>query len=698
MIHSTRKWMRAALVVCCMAGMPAAAQVTQETPIDSLDDETIAKSRAAHGKNSAREEGQFDAMDYVLDSRWRAYGEDFTNRWDDHLFVQFGGGLEQMASPSSNYQFAPLTSAHFALGKQLDRLNTLRLHLRASWGNQEYKAKVYTAFGARLEHLFSLTSYVRGYNPARLIDISTLVGVGVQQAKLVEEKGLAFEAHAGLQLKFFTGPQGYVALEPYVGMANKKYDLDEKQGWRKSDMFYGAQLSYIYYIHNNLSPQSRARFIKNKSKENRYADSTLQSWQQPWFVQLAMGPAFLSGQQLGLSETMGHTVSFSVGRWLSPIIGLRFTGTQTVTTWRKELVPERAVPYHPAYERTLHNTYSGVRAEALFNPFGLKNNYLWNERWGAFLAVGGEMGWITKFQDTKLSCRSESYTAALHGWVNLGDGLQAFVEPRFNHYVYRVPYTNVAWNKSYSDNGFSLSVGLTMRTTASDFRNYTPTEADLQAERHCIVAGAGVGMSMKQTKMNYTGKGGMHYTGSAFIEYHLNHLHGVRASVEYASLSHAGMGEFEDWNMDYPEQNYLKETRTGLWDYSYNVGFVSLDYQLNLTNLFSGVNPKRRFALSMFVGPSLQMVISEQEQLSAKELVRSNHRVVRNSDMKGSKMGIGLNAGMKLEYFVTPQLGVHLTPNFYLLGSGVAKGIDLLDVRYLQSVSIGAQWKLKMGK
>ena len=104
MIHSTRKWMRAALVVCCMAGMPAAAQVTQETPIDSLDDETIAKSRAAHGKNSAREEGQFDAMDYVLDSRWRAYGEDFTNRWDDHLFVQFGGGLEQIASPSSNYQ------------------------------------------------------------------------------------------------------------------------------------------------------------------------------------------------------------------------------------------------------------------------------------------------------------------------------------------------------------------------------------------------------------------------------------------------------------------------------------------------------------------------------------------------------------------------------------------------------------------
>ena len=80
MIHSTRKWMRAALVVCCMAGVPAAAQVTQETPIDSLDDETIAKSRAAHGKNSAREEGQVDAMDYVLDSRWRAYGEDFTTR------------------------------------------------------------------------------------------------------------------------------------------------------------------------------------------------------------------------------------------------------------------------------------------------------------------------------------------------------------------------------------------------------------------------------------------------------------------------------------------------------------------------------------------------------------------------------------------------------------------------------------------
>ena len=100
-------------------------------------------------------------------------------------------------------------------------------------------------------------------------------------------------------------------------------DLSENQNWRKIDVFYGVNLSYIYYIHNNLSPQERLRFVKNRREQQRLlSDSTtLQEWQQPWIFEYSNGINFLTGTQLGTGETMGHDFSISVGKWFSPVIG-----------------------------------------------------------------------------------------------------------------------------------------------------------------------------------------------------------------------------------------------------------------------------------------------------------------------------------------------------------------------------------------
>ena len=63
---------------------------------------------------------------------------------------------------------------------------------------------------------------------------------------------MSLEGHMGLQLRFFTGPQGYANIEPYVGLATDKMDLSQNQNWRKIDVFYGVNFNYVYYIHNNL--------------------------------------------------------------------------------------------------------------------------------------------------------------------------------------------------------------------------------------------------------------------------------------------------------------------------------------------------------------------------------------------------------------------------------------------------------------
>ena len=193
-----------------------------------------------------RAEG-LDAIQLVMERRYKAYNEEFTKKWHDHLFIQAGLGFEKMASAGAGYQFNTLSAFNLGVGKQFNKFNTLRLMFHGAWGYQQSKDRLFTKFGLRLDHTFSLSSFFSGYKPSRLLDISTLLGVGVQfsnlsyKNKLWEEElqrqmdewealgdmeevqlirdnwpkdksATAFEAHIGAQLKFFTGPQGYISV------------------------------------------------------------------------------------------------------------------------------------------------------------------------------------------------------------------------------------------------------------------------------------------------------------------------------------------------------------------------------------------------------------------------------------------------------------------------------------------------------
>ena len=147
------------MAVLLFAALPTMAQNNiEEAELDSLDDETIERNKAKNGKNSAAKNGDFNAMNYILDKRWRAWGEEFTKRWDDHLFVEVGGGLEQMVPPAKDYHFNAITSAHLAVGKQFDRYHTARLTFNGGWGYQQETDRVFTKMGVKLDHLFSLSS------------------------------------------------------------------------------------------------------------------------------------------------------------------------------------------------------------------------------------------------------------------------------------------------------------------------------------------------------------------------------------------------------------------------------------------------------------------------------------------------------------------------------------------------------------
>ena len=65
--------------------------------------DTVTKSR----ENVAIKEKHFNAFEYndslnrykyILGRRYRTYGDSFSKKWSDHLFIEIGAGLEKMAA------------------------------------------------------------------------------------------------------------------------------------------------------------------------------------------------------------------------------------------------------------------------------------------------------------------------------------------------------------------------------------------------------------------------------------------------------------------------------------------------------------------------------------------------------------------------------------------------------------------------
>lgn len=618
-------------------GISAAEPVA---PIDTLVDEATKDTTLYTRRNVA---AGFNSLDYLLEDRYLAHGDQFTKRWNDHLFIEAGLGAEHVISPTDDYKFTPITSAKFALGKQFNERNTVRLSAFGGFAYQKEENYYMVKLGGKLDHMFDLSSYFNGYDPTRRLSVSTLLGAGVVYSKFAANSGnkyssgAAFEGHMGLQFKLFTGPQGYVNFEPYVGVATDAMDVSEQRNWRKYDGFYGANLTYVYYLHNNLSPEARERYLtKRKLRDDITADSILYSWQTPLFVEVGNSVHMPRSSSSAGSLGMGKHVS--VGKWLSPAIALRAAvGQEDVTN---------------------DADYLTGRVEALFNPFGLVRHYNWDSRFGAYALLGLEVGKVQKEQ-SHIDNFMQGYTAGVHLWARLAEGLHFFVEPRFEHLIYHQANSTDTGNNRFGDDLTSISFGFSVNTRTRKFEDWgIYEELDHIQFMNKLVVGAGGGLTLLPTKTQPEDKMKFGYGGQVFAEYHLNDVHAARLSGEMIrhpqSILRAGAVEtVNDWT-----------------------AFASLDYMLCLTNLLNGTNPDgRNFDAFVFAGPSMAFTMSGDQKLKPK---------------------FTYNLGAKLLYKLNRHVGIHLTPTFYGVSENVRTALyqhlNLGKISLLETLAIGAQY------
>jgi len=632
----------------------------QENLPDSLsDDEEKVDSSLITRRNIAKD---FNYLDHILDGRYLPHGDQFTKRWNDHLFVEFGAGIQQVVAPSSNYEFTPNTTAHVALGKQFNPKHSLRLSLYGSYAYQKKKEFFMYQLGAKLDHIFDMSSYFAGYDPTRRVGVSTVVGLGAVRSQFAQnsyrdkESSMAFEGHLGLQFKIFAGPQGYINIEPYAGLSTDHIDISNKRNWRGYDAFYGAQLSYVYYLHNNLSPEARAEYLtKRILKDELTADSTLYSWRKPLFIEMANSTHFLSGTELSMGATQSAGFSLALGGWLSPAIALRGTLTN------ENVVYNHGTSFS-GYQDAMTGNYLGARAEALLNPFGFVRHYNWDSKFGAYLVAGLQVGKLWKrTYDNPQTAYFQGYTTGVHLWARLSDGLQFFVEPRYEHLEYHRPNIYKGSNWRYSDNLWGVNAGITVFTKTRKYTDWKIWEERDQSQfMDKFVVGIGGGFNYIPTILQFADtRFKLGYNAGAFLEYHRNALHSVRLTAE--GVQHA--------------MNFYKESGT-IEKGNYATALVSLDYMLNLTNALNSQDPDlRTFELFAFAGPTALMGVTRVDV---------------------TKPYFTANAGVKLLYHVNRHIGVHLTPTFYYLHNQIKKDIyinqRMSSVSLIETLNAGIQY------
>ena len=678
--------------------MPSLTMPSDTTRYGEDDEEDEAGTASKEPKRPPRDlvvDG-YNAINDVMEGRYVPVGETFVGKkWLRNVYVQGGVGMEMIVPPTQEYKITPMRYVQFGIAKNFNKLHSARLVFHGAWGEERYKNLMLSKMGVKVEHLYDLSSYMAGYNPTRLVGLSTILGFGLQSSEMeTVGKAMSAEGHFGFQFRFFTGPKAYITFEPYVGIGGDGMDVSGDRNWRKKDVFYGANINFVYYINNNLSPESHRRLLADQHEHNRMStDSLMEKWQQPWFIQLSTGPALMQAQpNLSVGNTMGSEIAIAGGKWLSPVIGLRGGLYSRTNVWR-QTSPTATLSTSNTTDHLvdLHNVMVGGRLEAIFNPLGFLKKFYWDAPFGFYLFGGAEMGWLLKTQSEKLSCSTIGWGGGINLWYQPNPGMKVFIEPRLMHNDYKIPYTNVEWVKRYSDNYFSLNIGLAVEFR-DDARYYEHSyyQEFVDDRLRKIKVGLGGGIHLLQTERCYSGGSGIGLNGMLYGEYHFDRLKSVRLGVEYVTMKRSNLTQFMDYNMDYPEVDYAPVLREGLWEHKYNFLLISASGQVDL-NYLTMHYQSQPFRLYAFAGPTAVYVMKYQKTLSPDERLMHNHRV-EPIDAEKVGFGIGAHLGLKLEYHINTHLTAFFIPTIYTLGSAKMPGVEFTNLKLMETFNIGAQY------
>ena len=574
-------YIRCVVLFCCLVAVTPFSKAHCSTSYNRVNS-ALQNDTTKSGKRvfKATEYGH-NVLDMLQQGRFR-YGDkkDYSNKgFFKHLYFGTSFGIDQLAT-RYDYQYNPAFMWGLSIGKEVNKTNALSLNFFYGKSESEITYSYFYRYAIQLNHYFNFSRYYLGYNPERSLEISSMIGAGYQFGEVYGRNESASYLSLGLKGDIRLGKRVNLAIEPYVNFGGEGYNGAEKGYWyTKYNVSYGARAAVNYTFSNELDGVlEEVPFSRNYM----FVTTGLQSL----------------NSNLDFKNTLGPTLAFGYGHWLSPRVAMQFTAGWGASAWKS--VNTKDAEGNVVYAHYPKTQYLFGRAEAVFNVIeALKENRM---KGFALDFMGGyEFGRLWKNNTSLDDQYTDSYggvTAALRMKYYHSEGKAYYIEPRVTYATYGKPGVGYDSDIDYHrlDSRYSLALGMEYGNPAVDGKGRLTVDDEYEPQISVLA------LFGPNYMFNYgVYSGGTKINGSygLGVEFQPFKYFGLRAMLDYSTYSFDGVQKYNaivDGN---------EVMSNGVWNRKYNVISGIFDAKFDLTNIFYGYNSDRRWSNALYLGAVL---------------------------------------------------------------------------------------------
>ena len=606
----------------------------------------------------------FDPSSVRLQKRYRPLENDslFPKQWWRRFYFGIGGGIQGL---TDNIGMVSNASANAYLGYRLTPIHSLRLsgsYIKYNFNGNNKSAK---SLGVGIDYLVNLSNFAWGYDPSRVFEVSTVVGIGTRYSRAALPSKINPYAHIGLNADVYISKYASLFFEPYIGAQRQMSTVLNNPSREKWNLMYGFSTGLQVSLENRTDYDSIYKKI---------------------FLDTSIG-VVSSGRSGGILNRLGVGYQVALGLWINPMIGLRVGAHGESFYWTSRIRNKNNVPVRYSHNQVL----VGGRAELMLDPLNFSKK--WREApeghdFDLNLLLGGELGWELKNGLYGESIRrSHAYyygiTSALQALYRIDKGTYIYIEPRYQA-IYYNDKKSEGW--SPSDHIASINVGSRVYLT-KPFSFKRPQGAYIPHWWVAIDAGA-----LKYYNAPRVTKSGLglNPTIGFAAGYDLSPWASFRAQLAYQRLYNVHTARYSGY------AGSQKRYGEGLWESSYDAMDLRLSYMLNLNNLLQGYDGERRFNLWWTGGPSLSYIFNQSDTwVEGQKNVLPDLKHIELSNSREGKISPGINTSIMAALRVAPQYDVTVEAmgqyNF-IQGTNPGNNPRLNNVKY--GLTVGSRYHI----
>ncbi len=673
------KIVKSVLILCCISLYTIhAVAYTSQIPgscniailADTIKDDEEHFSAGNYG---------FNAMEYAEQSRYRH--PDYIRYSNSSLFSHMSVGLTTSIDQiihQNNYHFSLGYNYGLSLEKDITKNHALSLLLQYGDVTLKDKEIKMERYSVQMNHHFNLSRYYLGYNPFRIFDFSTTLGVGMQNGEMIKRSELSYYLLAGIRAKVRLTNQLGLAIEPHVAIATKGYNMSAKSdASRPYNAFYGVQASIQYLFANE--PEARAREPKPVF---------------PRHYMFAGGGLNFVKSDLGIKDCIGPSINLGYGYWLAKRFAIQISGGYASNIWKEKVTSAQPEMGHPEYIERTRTQYLFGRGELVYNLLSTikdLDDFYNNRNFSMNVSAGFELGRQWKYFPETAEHTATAYsgfTGALNFKYHMPGGKAFFLEPRISLIHFSVPY-NPPYDyieTDYTDKSYSITAGMQFALPETAVRPFTRSKESFKTQ-YSFSAMAGSNYLM--VRGGFEGKNNFNTALSLTAEYQPFSMFGLRMMYDYSTYDFNNICSYVEQIGD---NAYNFE---GLWNKNYNMHSIALNLKLDLTNMFYGYSSERKWGSALYLGPIMTMNTSLDCSLDGGEQVLPGCTVLPPVT-KSDDLYFGAVASLNTGYMFTPSLGVFGEMGFRVYKDEMLNddNIDANPIKIL-TFQVGIKYRLK---